>query len=102
MTPSRDGAILEEGGGAPRFRSRGSWDRGRAAEARHCGRGDLICREDLRGMGIDGAGGGTMVCACAEGAERESGAGACLLVEGEADLPCAGMRLDVRGGGQAG
>ena len=110
MTPSRDGAILEEGGGAPRFRSRGSWDRGRAAEARHCGRGDLICREDLRGMGIDGAGGGTMVCACRGGGgrarawlrERESGAGACLLVEGEADLPCAGMRLDVRGGGQAG
>jgi hypothetical protein len=39
VTPSRDGAILEEGGGAPRFRSRGSRDRGRAAEARRCGRG---------------------------------------------------------------
>jgi hypothetical protein len=46
---------------------------GRAAEARHCGCGDLICREDLRGMGIGGAGGGTMVCACAEGAERGHG-----------------------------
>jgi hypothetical protein len=34
--------------------------------------------------------------------ERGSGAGACSLAEGEADPPCAGMRLAVRGGGQAG
>jgi hypothetical protein len=73
VTPSRDDAVLEEGGGAPRFQSRGSRDRGRAAEARRCGHGDLICREDLRGMGISGAGGGTVVCACAEGTERGHG-----------------------------
>jgi hypothetical protein len=47
VTPSKDDAVLEEGGGARRFRSRRSRDRGRAAEARRCGRGDLICREDL-------------------------------------------------------
>jgi hypothetical protein len=34
--------------------------------------------------------------------ERGSGASACSLAEGEADPPCASMRLVVRGGGQAG
>jgi hypothetical protein len=72
VTPSGDDTILEEGGEAPRFRSRGSWDRGRAAEARHCGRGDLICREDLRADGDRWSGRGWF-CACAEGAERGHG-----------------------------